>query len=87
MKVGETQAITASVDVFNLINFQEITERSERYTSSDVVPIVEGKTGDLGRLRGIDGNLIQKREINPNFSNPTAYQQPRQIKFGLRGTF
>ena len=87
VKVGETQSITASVDVFNLINFQELTAREETYTTSDVNPIVGGKTGDLGKLRGVDGALIQKKEINPNFSNPTAYQQPRQIKFGLRGTF
>jgi outer membrane receptor protein involved in Fe transport len=87
VKVGETQSITASVDIFNLLNFQELTQRDERYTSSDVNAIVGGKTSDLGRLRGIDGALIQKKEINPNFSNPTQYQAPRQFRFGLRGTF
>ncbi|HSO40983.1 MAG TPA: TonB-dependent receptor, partial [Labilithrix sp.] len=87
VKVGETQSVTMSVDIFNLLNFQELTARDERYTSSDVNAIVGGKTSDLGKLRGIDGALIQKKEINPNFSNPTSYQAPRQFRFGLRGTF
>ena len=88
VKVGETQSITASVDVFNLLNFQELTSRDERYTTSDVNPIVGGKTSDLGKLRNsTTGQLIQKSEINPNFSNPTSYQPPRQFRFGLRGTF
>ncbi|MDB4945494.1 MAG: oar1 [Labilithrix sp.] len=88
VKMGESQSVTVSVDVFNLLNFQEIASRDERYTSSDVNPIAGSKsTSDLKNLRGIDGVLIQKKEINPNFSNPTSYQAPRQIRFGLRGTF
>jgi len=87
VKVGEQQSVTVSMDVFNLLNFQELTGRDERYTSSDVNAIVGGKTGDLGKLRLTDGALIQKKEVNPNFSNPTSYQAPRQFRFGLRGTF
>ena len=87
VKVGETQSVTVSMDVFNLLNFQELAGRDERYTSSDINAIVGGKTGDLGKLRGIDGALLQKKEVNPNFSNPTSYQAPRQFRFGLRGTF
>ncbi len=87
VKVGETQSVTVSMDIFNLLNFQELASRDDRYTSSDVNAIVGGKTGDLGKLRGTDGALLQKKEVNPNFSNPTSYQAPRQFRFGLRGTF
>jgi outer membrane receptor protein involved in Fe transport len=88
VKLGKEEALTFSVEVFNLFNFQEITGRDERYTESDVNPIVNGKTSDLGQLRKSDtGELLQKREVNPNFSNPSSYQAPRQFRFGIRGTF
>jgi outer membrane receptor protein involved in Fe transport len=87
-KLGKDQTLTFSIDVFNLLNFQEIAGRDERYTSSDVNPIPNGKRSDLGQLRKSDtGELLQKREVNPNFSNPTSYQAPRQVRLGIRGTF
>ena len=87
VKLGETQSVTVSVDVFNLLNFQELTQRDDEYTTSDVNPIVGGKKGDLSKLRTTDGALLQKKEVKQNFSNPTAYQAPRQFRLGLRGTF
>jgi hypothetical protein len=87
VKFAESQSITASLDVFNLLNFQEITARDETYTRSDVNPVVGGTIARLGELRGVDGKLIQKSEVNKNFGNPLGFQAPRQIKFGLRGTF
>jgi hypothetical protein len=88
VKLGGNQSITATLDVFNLLNFQAIKSRDERYTASDVNPIPGGRTGDLGRLTNSStGALLQQSEVNPNFSNPTAYQAPRQFRIGLRGTF
>lgn len=87
MKITKEQTVTVSVDVFNLFNFQEITGRDERYTTSDVLPIVGGTRRDLGQLKTTSGDLLQKKEVNPNFGNPTSYQQPRQFRFGIRGTF
>ena len=88
MKVGESQSLSFSADIFNLLNFQAITNRDQEYTTSDVNPIIGGKTADLGTLRNAGtGALLQKKEVNPNFTNPTAYQTPRQIRFGIRGTF
>ncbi len=87
IKLAENQSITASLDVFNLLNFQEIVGRDERYTSSDVNPIPGGKVGDLHRLQTAENQPLQQREVNPNFSNPTSFQAPRQFRIGLRGTF
>lgn len=88
VKLADHQTITATVDVFNLLNFQEIVGRDERYTASDVNPIPGGKRSDLGKLTNAGTNqLLQQKEVNPTFSNPTAYQTPRQFRFGLRGTF
>jgi len=88
VKLGNGATIAATVDVFNLLNFQEITGRDESYTTSDVNPIVNGKIADLGKLTKSDNNApLSANEVNKNFSNPTSFQTPRQIRFGLRGTF
>jgi len=87
VKLAEHQTLTASIDVFNLFNFQEIASRDERYTSSDVNPIPGGNRSDLSRLQTVDGVPLQRGEVNPNFSQPTSYQAPRQFRIGLRGTF
>jgi len=88
VKLGNGATIAATVDVFNLLNFQEITGRDESYTTSDVNPIVNGKIADLGKLTKSDNNApLSANEVNKNFSNPTSFQTPCQIRFGLRGTF
>lgn len=87
-KFSKDNTVTFTVDVFNLLNFQEITQRDERYTTTDVNPIIDGKRSDLPKLtHANDPGLLQKKEVNPNFGNPTAYQVPRQFRIGLRGTF
>lgn len=86
-KLGKDQTITVSLDCFNLFNFQEIAGRDERYTSSDVIPIVGGTRDTLGTLKTTTGDLLQKKEVNPNFGAPTGYQAPRQFRVGVRGTF
>ncbi len=87
VKLGPTQALTASLDIFNLLNFQEILTRDQRYTNSEVAPIPGGRVKDLGKLTSSTGGSFTQAEVNPNFSNPLTFQQPRQIRFGLRGTF
>ena len=87
-KFNKDQSVTFTIDVFNLLNFQEITQRDETYTTTDVNPIINGSRSDLGQLKNsANGALLQKKEVNPNFGNPTSYQAPRQFRVGIRGTF
>lgn len=83
--------VRALVDVFNVANFQAITGQDSAYTFDPVEPIV-GSTdpADLDGLLSLnldgDGNPIPA-VVNPNFGKPTAYQTPRQVRFGLRFEF
>lgn len=86
-RLGEERTVGISIDVFNIFNLQEITGRDQEYTSSDVVPIVNGSRSTLGTLQTTQGVRLKRSEVNPNFGNATSYQAPRQIKLGIRGTF
>lgn len=86
-KVADDKTIGVSLDVFNIFNLQEVTSRDDIYTTSDVQPIVNGQRRALGTLTNTEGAVVRRNEINPNFGNANAYQTPRQIKFGIRGTF
>jgi len=86
-KLGEDRQVGISLDVFNIFNLQEIVGRDQEYTSSDVVPIVNGTRGTLGQLQTVGGTRLERGEVKPNFGNATGYQSPRQVKFGIRGTF
>ncbi|WP_394849400.1 TonB-dependent receptor [Pendulispora brunnea] len=81
--------IGLTMDIFNLLNFQGELARSERYTASDVLPIANGTKGDLanGIKTPTGAPFDPKTELYPNFGNATRYQEPRQFRFGIRGTF
>lgn len=76
--------ITLSMDIYNVANFQQVIAIDQRYTSDDVNPVAGGTVEDLKTLKNTDGMDVVK---NPNFGNPTAYQLPRQFRFGIRLTF
>ncbi|MEZ4454611.1 MAG: TonB-dependent receptor [Nannocystaceae bacterium] len=76
--------LTASVDIFNIANFQQVIAVDQTYTLSDVNPIKDGTVSDLQGLKDVDGADIVK---NPNFGKPIAYQSPRMFRFGLRLSF
>lgn len=77
-------SLTISLDIFNVDNFQQVLAVDQRYTSDSVKPIAGGTKDDLRTLQNTDGHPVV---VNPNFGNPTAYQSPRQFRFGLRLTF
>nr|WP_276600551.1 MULTISPECIES: TonB-dependent receptor [unclassified Nannocystis] len=76
--------LTISMDVFNVANFQQILAIDERYTFDEVNPIKGGTSADLANATTTGGTPIT---VNPNFGNPTLYQQPRQFRFGVRLSF
>ncbi|WXB12345.1 TonB-dependent receptor [Pendulispora albinea] len=85
---GMTLGLT--MDIFNLLNFQTELSRDNRYTAVDVLPIANGSRADLdqpGAIRRQDGSAFEPSQKNPNFGNANNYQEPRQFRFGIRGSF
>jgi len=82
--LDNNKTVEATIDVFNLFNFQGVTARDQRYTASAVQPVTNG--GGVGQLTNADGTPFNG-QVNPNFGNPSAYQPPRIFRFGLRTTF
>jgi hypothetical protein len=81
---SEDFSVEVSVDVFNVVNFQSAIAVDENYTFSDVIPIAGGRMEDLLAHTDIHGQPIV---MNPNFGKPTAFQTPRQFRFGARLNF
>ncbi len=71
-----------TVDVFNLLNFQQITARDPEYARNQVDPVTDGK--GLSSAKASDGSPVIK---NPNYRHATAFQAPRIFRFGVKGTF
>jgi hypothetical protein len=80
-RLDQNKAILATMDVFNLFNFQAHTAVDQRYTPSPVQPQTSG-----GPLTNGDGTPFSGT-INSNFGKPTEYQPPRTFRFGLKATF
>ncbi len=93
-RVAFSQAMTvsATVDIFNLLNFQGTLATDETFTDATVVQIKGGKPSDIvdgagnvrPTLKDAAGNAVTK---NPNFGKPIVYQEPRVFRFGLRAEF
>ncbi|TPV93395.1 MAG: TonB-dependent receptor [Myxococcales bacterium FL481] len=86
--ITEDVRVRATIDIFNLPNFQQVTQRDESYTYDDVTPIEGGTTEDLANL------IVAGSEDDPepatqnrNFGRATRFQTPRQFRFGLRFEF
>jgi hypothetical protein len=90
-QIDKDKTVQASVDIFNLFNFQAATLTDQRYTASDVLPVIGGRPNPDGSVSGLvhsaDGTPFDPIERNPNFTRPLAYQPPRVFRFGLRTTF
>jgi outer membrane receptor protein involved in Fe transport len=94
-RVGKTNVVSLTLDVFNVFNFQGVTAVDQNYTFSSVLPVEGGvKAGDLktDMITKINDETGEEEEftaadINKNFKKPTSYQAPRQIRVGLKYTF
>ena len=86
--LGDTRSIAVSLDVFNLLNLQRAVDIDERYTRTEVRPLVAGTPAQLSTLQNADGTPFDHaNDKNPNFQQPSAYQRPRYVRFGVRGRF
>jgi hypothetical protein len=97
-RFGKNHLLSATLEVFNLFNFQAATRVDETYTYESVVPVKDGSTSDLptpsspGRVRLNTGDpaheeYLTYEQVNPNFGRPSQYQSPRQVRLGVRYTF
>lgn len=93
-KLTASNVLSLSVDVFNLFNFQQVAAVDNTYSAATILPLPNGTPADLekavaaGKIVDQDtGSAFQANQVNPNFKNATAYQQPRNLRFGVRITF
>jgi hypothetical protein len=83
--VGQHMTGELYADVFNALNQQEVTSVNQLYTSDPVLPIAGGTAADLRNLRNVSNS--QPVVINPNYGQPTSYQPPLTLRFGVRARF
>jgi hypothetical protein len=100
-QIDKDKSVQATIDIFNLFNFQAVTLTDQTYTRSDVLPLTTGARPDSnGTIPGViksgvapppasaaEDYYLQPDEKNPNFGRPLGYQSPRVFRFGLRTTF
>ena len=100
-KFTKDNIVSLSVDVFNMFNFDSVTAVDQRFTASDISPLVVDPnknpqqqiciagtdTNCASPLRAPDGTPITDADLNKNYKNPTQYQSPLSVRFGLRVTF
>src|SRR6185295_15333469 len=46
-RIDKDKTVTATLDIFNLFNFQAEIQRDNRYTIQNVLPVVDGKPSDI----------------------------------------
>jgi hypothetical protein len=94
-RFDRSKAVSLTVDVFNLFNFQAATRVDQNYTYASVLPVTEPVApGTLtpDKVTRLTGFLSEKEplraeDLNPNFKKPLQYQAPRQVRLGLRYSF
>jgi hypothetical protein len=83
--IDKDKSVGVTIDVFNLWNFQEVSAVDDNYTHTNAAGV---QNGTLRDVRNTDtGQPLTQADVNPNYKSPTAYQPPRTIRFGIRGTF
>ena len=95
IRLSKESTASISVDIFNFFNFQGVTARDQTFTSADAAAIVnkdgtDATVNDLNdpkKFTHPDGTPVMVSERNPNFGNPTSYQDPRQFRFGAKVSF
>jgi hypothetical protein len=90
-QINKTTKLEGFVDVFNLFNSQDETDRDENYTFDNAVPIVGGDSTDLKHLKTQDpgtGTETQTTALpNKNFGRLNARQAPTSVRLGFRLIF
>ena len=85
---SKDRTVTLGLDVFNILGFQQVVAVDENYTLANAVGTPNGtlRTATVYPSGG-SPRPLNLGDKNPNFLDPTSFQQPRTFRFGLRGTF
>lgn len=97
-KVTNEQTMQVTLDVFNLLNLQEVTAVDQRLSTREVPPVVLAEGQDPGKAACLAGNVPTCQTVlqpnpgagpllNPTFKQPLAYQQPLSVRLGVRWSF
>ena len=98
-RLGGDYTLSVSLDVFNLFNFQQVTDVDQVFTFTRVLPLEQGEkaanvescreAGNPECLVKASGTNtpITSADINPNYKRPIAYQAPRSVRFGVKLSF
>jgi hypothetical protein len=82
------RTVSIGLDIFNLFGFQEVVSADENYTLANAVGTQNGTLKNVTVYpSGGSPRPLNLSDKNPNFLNPTSFQQPRTFRFGMRGTF
>lgn len=101
-KVTKEQSVQVTLDIFNLLNLQEATQVSQRFSTVEIYPANVPAGTDPAKaaclagndptcqtvLRKGDGTVpVPSTDLNGNFKQPTAYQQPLSVRLGVKLSF
>jgi hypothetical protein len=94
-RLGGSKAVSLTVDLFNLFDFQAATRVDQNYTYASVLPVTTAvEPGKLtpDRVTKIDEDTgtqvpLRAEDLNRSFKKPLEYQAPRQVRLGLRYSF
>lgn len=93
-RISKDNMVELTVDAMNVPNLAAATAVDERYTTQRVLPYVlasgESPGDGLSKVTVIDANGMVSNEplkSNTNFGQPTQYQLPLQIRFGMKLSF
>jgi hypothetical protein len=86
VRLSKESTLALTMDIYNIFDFQAATAQDPNYTFASVLPCTSGTVPAC--LRQSDGSAYNPKTMNnPNYGNPTAYQDPRQWRFGGKVTF
>jgi len=93
--IDKDKTVSATIDIFNIFNFQAVTQKDNRYTASDVLPVAGGTANADGSVPNVikSGALPPPAGDDCGAAMPSAacqayYLQPNEVNpnFG-RPTF
>jgi outer membrane receptor protein involved in Fe transport len=86
VKLAKATTLALTMDIYNIFDFQAATAQDPNYTFASVLPCLTGTAPSC--LKQSNGAAFNARTmLNPNYGQPTAYQDPRQWRFGAKVTF
>jgi hypothetical protein len=75
-QIDKDKSVQATIDIFNIFNFQAITQSDQRYTASDVLPLTNGARPDA---KGVIPGVAKAYAVPPPASENCGVATPSQV--------